>query len=294
MNLTDQEIVFMYRHGFKNDAVAQLTADRIEALTKERDEARAAVPALEATVRHLETVYSQAKRDRDTALDTHNRMLENVRGALGCEPGQGAVWKANELKKERDEARSAAHDTHTARAKWIRDVQEIRTHLGAYSHEDTFAAAKRVVRERYEACAASTRARNEASFQAAKSSALDSALRDIETDRDALRLRYDALFTQSIRLAREVDRLNSEKADRVEAAANLTNALDKARTALIKIAIESGHFAKLPAETRSCELCQGKERAPWPPAVGKGPTHHTCCPGEEASALLERALTGSK
>lgn len=273
MNLTDQEIVFMYRHGFKNDAVAQLTADRIEALTKERDEARAAVPALEATVRHLETVYSQAKRDRDTALDTHNRMLENVRGALGCEPGQGAVWKANELKKERDEARSAAHDTHTARAKWIRDVQEIRTHLGAYSHEDTFAAARRVLRER-------DIARNERA--------------DALRTRDSWYLRYDALFTQSIRLAREVDRLNSEKADRVEAAANLTNALDKARTALIKIAIESGHFAKLPAETRSCELCQGKERAPWPPAVGKGPTHHTCCPGEEASALLERALTGSK
>ena len=157
--------------------------DTIEALTKERDEARAAVPALEATVKRLEVAYNNATGDRDAAHDSRNRMLESVRSALGCEPGQGVVWKANELRKERDEAWS---DAQSARIKWTQDIQDIRIQIGAYSHEDTFAAAKRIVRERNEA----------------------------RSRIDAWSLRYDALFAQSIHIAREVDRLNSEKADR--------------------------------------------------------------------------------
>jgi hypothetical protein len=37
----------------------------------------------------------------------------------------------------------------------------------------------------------------------------------------------------------------------------------------------------VPSETKSCRACQGEPIAPWPPASGKGPTHHTCHPGEE-------------
>jgi len=36
-----------------------------------------------------------------------------------------------------------------------------------------------------------------------------------------------------------------------------------------------------PFATRSCRVCNGEPLAPWPPGVGKGPTHHTCYPGEE-------------
>ena len=67
----------------------------------------------------------------------------------------------------------------------------------------------------------------------------------------------------------------------------LATALKKARATMIKMAIRSGDFDRLPATTKSCQLCQGKKREPWPPEVGKGPTHHTCHDGEEAVHLLE-------
>ena len=50
----------------------------------------------------------------------------------------------------------------------------------------------------------------------------------------------------------------------------------------------SGQIAKMPYTTESCRLCNGEPMAPWPPGTGKGPTHHTCHPGEER-AELERA-----
>jgi len=49
----------------------------------------------------------------------------------------------------------------------------------------------------------------------------------------------------------------------------------------------------IPSTTRSCLLCNGEPIAPWPPS-GKGPTHHTCHPGEELETILMAKATEVK
>lgn len=187
--MNDHDLVSVLRHTSHLHTPA-LAADRIEALTKERDEARARLGEVSRLLSTERLDHADTCRKRDAALSFRDAWM---RSADACAA-------------ERNEAHSEVH--------------RIRAALGCVQFEPTEDAARRVVRERDEARAAFARARNEASFQAAKSSALDSALRDIETERDALQLRYEALFAQSIHLAREVDRGNNEKADRVEAGAS--------------------------------------------------------------------------
>jgi hypothetical protein len=122
--------------------------------------------------------------------DTLHRFLGDAEAAIG-----NLIVLNDETKKERDAAQADATryafdaDREKARAaaqeNHLRDVNERLRERLACERVD----AQRVVNDRDEA----------------------------RHDRDALRLRYDALFTQSTHLAREVDRLKNEKADRIEA-----------------------------------------------------------------------------
>ena len=115
----------------------------------ERDTARGAVQALEATVRRLEVEIGQATRDLGGAHDTHSRLLETVRDALGAEPGQGVTWKARAVVRERDEAR-AERDRALAAALEARDeIEDWRTRFDALATR-----AADLVKERDEARAA--------------------------------------------------------------------------------------------------------------------------------------------
>lgn len=46
--------------------------------------------------------------------------------------------------------------------------------------------------------------------------------------------------------------------------------------------------------TYFCRVCRGEPLAPWPPEPGKGPTHHTCHPGEELGTIKQGMYGGGK
>jgi len=175
-----------------NKQVATQWQKSCERLTVERDEARAAIPALEKTIAFLEHDRDETRKAFDIAQGRLDAAIKSRDAAISSEA---------RLIKERDDAlenvRGHCHDL--ARLLNVRPGESI---LGAASRltGEHLNAVNRAIEDRAALENVRTIARDGANERA----------RDWAT-------RYEALFAQSTHLAREVDRLNREKADRIEA-----------------------------------------------------------------------------
>lgn len=221
-------------------------------IVKERDEARAALPACEKTIARLEAERDEARAGLETTEASWKIARNDLRKALAAladsarllnaRPGESIFDAASRLSREhhiaenkaavavadrlaaievrdatrreaesgylyrqvlaeRNEARTDVHRLQKQVQDFSDCIYRLRAAFKCVQFEHVETAALRVVRERDAAVIARA---------VAKARALDWSTR------------YEALFAQSTHLAREVDRLKSDKADRIEASAPIS------------------------------------------------------------------------